>query len=257
MVMKFYTASNWGSALEYDLAPGEVAKTLPVALPLVEIDPPAWAMASACKIGGRRHPKRAIVFTMAQHVQHDITGPPRGPLSGAYKGPSEAYNRAIQRRNRKKGQKDTPSIRNLTQRGNLREEDYRLWKGYTLPSETGATCRWCGAQCRSREAMASHHLNQYCKERLLAVYRYAKQQHTKQRYCFACKTETQHFRWGVPLCNTVSCLSRWKFTVKDSWHGFLQYYQWALEAQMHDPINGPFSGLPEGEEQQSGAQDGH
>ncbi len=128
-----------------------------------------------------------------------------------------------------------------------------------LNNAHGATCRWCAYIATDREGMQRHHKNDYCKERLLAVYKFAKLGQ-QQRYCFACKKPTLHFRWGFPLCNTVSCLARWKFCNRDGWHGFMQYYQWALDAELQAPKDGPFSNIPEGPirpEHSEATRDGH
>ena len=269
---KLYAASNWGAKLAYEVPLEDILETWPPALTLedlqdpnnlyVEIDPPNWAVGTICKLGGRRHEKRRIVptkysgsyvpsgaydYSSGYNPTQNLMGPHPASCRGPLADDDEALAKALERRNRRKGQgrvPDMPSPRKQVPAGNLRNEDYRFWKGYSSDTFRGATCRWCAYMAFGRDEMQKHASTHYCKERLLAVYKYAKQS-SVQRYCMACKQATSHFMWGMPLCDTTTCIARWKFTNRDSWHGYMQYYQWALEAQLEAPKDGPFSHLPE------------
>jgi hypothetical protein len=257
--LKFYTTSNWGSNLDYEITAVDLLKERPAPLTLedleiLEIDPPAWAVGAICKLGGRRHEKRHIVHTefRSNYTPSHVNGysPTHGPLASD----TDVYNRALMRRNRKKAglSNNEPSAKKQVPPGNLRNEDYRFWKGFPLPSMHGAVCKWCEQLCLDRVAMQKHHGGQrWCKERLLALYKYAKQSHS-QHYCLACKKPTTSQNWGFPLCNSLTCIARWKFTNREGQLGLMQYLEWAMEAQRNYPEAGPFSHIPSDKPEDSG-----
>jgi len=170
---------------------------------------------------------------------------PLGPGPQANPDATEAYNRAIARRRQKQAKKGQEGLEAPVPAGNLREDDYRFWKGYALEEseKNHGICRWCSTNCIGRDVMLQHHIAGHCKAHLLALYRYAIKS-SKQRYCFACKQETRERKWGVPLCRRRMCVARWKFTFTAYLPGFQHYRTWATEAQIRDPLNGPFKDLP-------------
>jgi len=232
--------------LEDDFLPARPPR-LQLVGPFAEIDPPPWALKCVTKIGGKRHPKRERVstsFSTASVVPWQPHGFPLGPVPNP--DAEEAYNRALGRRRRKqmaRGQQ-TPSEAPIPA-GNLIEDDYRFWKGFVLAEseKNDGQCRWCNTRCIGRDVMLAHHQKGYCKEHLLALYKYAIKS-SKQRYCFACKRETQERKWGLPLCRRKMCVAKWKFTFVSYLPGFQHYRTWAVEKQIKDPQNGPFAGLP-------------
>jgi hypothetical protein len=219
-------------------------------LPL-EIDPPNWAVGAISKQGGRRHSKREVQLGSASGAYSPSMGhivpwrPPEGPKNSP--DAQLAYDRAMAKRRAKQAKRSEAQVsaRKAVPAGNLSEDDYRFWKGFPLMNSDKelATCRWCGLICNGRNRMLRHHVEAYCKEHLLALYRFAHKQ-SKQRYCFACRTQTSERRWGFPLCNKITCIGRWKFTDVKKLGGFGQYRLWAEEAQFKDPAGGPFSQLP-------------
>ena len=226
-----------------------------------EIDPPNWALVATCKLGGRRHPKRerqhakhspnsVVNWDQLDDSQHFSPAGPRRPLwlptgsndPAVNKDAEEAFNKSLERSRRRKQAHQEPSPKKLLPPGNLKNDDYRFWKGYAS-QDLGAQCRWCERFEKTREAMLEHHVKGHCKERLLALYRYAKQSH-KQRYCFVCKHTTTNFEWGVPMCHTAMCIGRWKFNFRQYMQGMTQYMEWADDEQERNPTEGPYAHLP-------------
>lgn len=230
----------------------------------LEIEPPAWAVQAISKRGGQRHPKRERQYVPSNYGLSVY--PPQslpgnlgalGPFSKEQHDADEierAYQeykardrrRDKQARRGRKGHQE-PSPKKLVAKGNLRNnEDYRYWKGYAIEHSDRdlALCRWCDKMCKGRGAMEEHHEKEFCRERLQALYRYAKLSHRHQLYCMACKRETREQYWGLPLCNRLSCLTRWKFGFSDSLQGLCQYREWAQAAQDSDPHQGPYCNLP-------------
>jgi hypothetical protein len=223
-----------------------------------EIDPPNWALRAICKVGGKRHPKREIQYgTVYDHKYWARKeSRPWGDLPGSLPivpvGPrpnpdeTELFNRKLEQRRRKQGRKAQNKVaaRKAVPSGNIREEDYRFWKGSATAymGKNLATCRWCLELCNGLEAMHQHHRKGHCKDFLMALYRFAKTS-SKQRYCFSCKRETSQFRWGIPLCNATTCLARWKFNLLHTLQGLQHYRDWADEAHFRDPNKGPFKDL--------------
>lgn len=250
--LKFYPKFNWADGQDLEVPPTDILKTRPLALSpeqlrQMEIDPPNWALRASCKLGGHRQSKREIVQEGHRIVPWVDAPemPPKRPLGPFLKDSDsqEACNRALMRRRKRQAANSGPAARKAVPKGNLREDDYRFWKGYALDSlGEGAQCRWCGAYLQGRNAMQAHHAADYCKERLLALYRFAKK--GPQCYCLACKTQTPGRRWGLPLCQRPSCIGRWKFTFNMYLPGLLQYMEWAAAEQKLDPTMGPYSNIP-------------
>lgn len=213
-----------------------------------EIIPPNWALKCLSKFKGRRprggHWEKQFVTNLVP-IGSGSYSPmgawgPMGPLNSA---DSEyIYNKHLDKRRRKKAQQ--LSARKQVTSGNLREDDYRFWKGWALEGSERyrASCKWCEQLCLGREAMDSHHDNGWCKDHLLALYRYAFKS-SKQRYCFSCKRETRDRRWGLPLCKTPSCIALWKFNFNSKLNGYVNYRRWAAEDQARNPTGGPYAGL--------------
>lgn len=234
-----------------------------------EIDPPAWALRAITKRGGKRHPRREIisVYVSPYHdraitpfsparpswEQHGHSSfPIMGPHGVHRHGNADAkaiFDKAMAKERRKSQQRKSQeqvSARKLVPVGNLINDDYRYWKGYALSNafQHEGTCRWCQEVYKGRKAMLEHHTKGSCKEHLSALYRYAKLSSKTQRYCFSCKKQTSHMNWGVPMCDTVTCLTCWKFKFNVQLAGFQQYREWALKAQLANPKKGPFGDLP-------------
>ncbi len=93
--MKFFTASNYGAHLEYELSDEDISSSRPLPMDLVEIDPPNWAVGATCKLGGRRHEKRQIIATAFKSL-YSYNGTPVGPLASPSDRPlasdTEVYN---------------------------------------------------------------------------------------------------------------------------------------------------------------------
>jgi hypothetical protein len=243
----------------------------------LEIDPPNWALGAICKIGGRRQIKRHRVNTTYNVQDSDdnydvmpwhpmgVGGPALPPVLrplGQVLNPettrenpdaTAAFNKALGRRRAKQASKGRKGVEaqirasKAVAPGNLIEDDYRFWKGYALSyfEKNRGTCRWCGEECLNRKAMLDHHEGpNYCKQHLLALYRFSFKS-SRQRYCMACKKETSGRRWGMPLCDEVTCISRWKFNGPKALTGFNHYRIWAYEAQYKNPKTGPFVELPQ------------
>lgn len=238
------TVSNYGAVMSLQVEESDLLSERPPAFDITgkEIDPPDWAIRATRKIGGKRHPKRVRVETMVNYQSDSPLPPPwRGPLANSDTG-GGVVERALARRERRKqkGTAHTVSAKKAVPKGNLREEDYRFWKGYVTAGEDfGAQCRWCSSYYKGKYQMQEHHKLAPCKEYLLALFKYAKQT-VPQRYCFACKKETEQFRWGIPLCQNVACFTNWKFTISEHLHGFVQYRTWADAAQKLAPAKGPY-----------------
>jgi hypothetical protein len=217
---------NWGADIERDIPLENILPERPPAFNYVECDPPNWAVHAISKRGGKRHPKREIT-----HIPYVYTPPKDADTSGIYE-------RALQKRRQRTQTQTLPAARKQVPQGNLKEDQYRFWKGntYDMP---GAQCRWCTATINTPGGLNEHHIKSECKELLLAVFKFARRR-GQPRYCMACKRETNAERWGVPLCNTVACIGRWKFGHRYVLAGFVQYLRWALEADANDPRNGPF-----------------
>ena len=227
---------NWGADIERDIPDEDILPERPPQFVVgeLEIDPPNWAMKAISKPGGRRHPKREVT-----HIrQAYYTLPPDGDTSGIYR-------RALRRRGQSKNEAGGQAARKQVPAGNLKEDQYRFWKGNSFELFS-AQCRWCNTHFgeQSKELFRKHHTNSQCKELLLALFKYAKKQRG-ERYCMACKKATSSERWGIPLCNTISCIARWKFGYRYTLPGFVQYLKWALEADANDAPNGPFAFLRE------------
>lgn len=233
----------------------------------VEIDPPNWALKAISKRGGRRHPRRQKFlsdgwqstdhtpgYTPMGLVPYSPTGPmgPHWPHAASIDN-QHIYDKALNRHNRKKGSGKTPSVKKSVPSGNLRGDDYKFWKGYPLmdTERHWGRCRWCNVECHGLSTMDKHFKSGYCRESLQALYRYALHS-SKQRYCFACKKQTQERHWGIPLCRTTDCWGKWKFNFSESLDGFVHYKNWALADQARNPTDGPFAGLPLEDEDYSG-----
>lgn len=260
--MKFFSKFNYGDDSPLEIPEEEFLSARPPALTpqqlaAMEIDPPDWALSATSKRGGRRQSPRPA--PQAGYTHTSIV--PAGSATGGYSpvrplGPAlpltfgtrvnpdaeEQFNRSMDRRRRKQQQQAEAAERRLVPAGNLKNDDYRFWRGYTLSNEQGAQCKWCNGFYKTREDMANHHIKSTCKERLLALYKYVKRS-SNQHYCFSCKKQTGHSIWGIPLCNKGICIGRWKFHVTGYLTGFVQYLEWARTEQEEDPSNGPFSHL--------------
>lgn len=101
-------------------------------------------------------------------------------------------------------------------KGNLPNEEYRFWVGYTHASGVGAICRAClhsayGPQNRK------DHLNDdkmaiegaRCAEQLSKAYTALLKDKVN---CIVCHKERYgHEKWGVPLCSSPDCEFTWRF----------------------------------------------
>lgn len=262
--MKLTSKFNYGDDNPLDIPEEEFLSARPPALTpeqivAMEIEPPDWALSASSKRGGRRQTKRPNPH--AGYTYNSIV--PAGSASGSYSpmvplGPGrpplpltlggrlnsdeeEIFHRSMDKRRRKQQQQAEAAERRNVPAGNLKNDDYRFWRGYTLSNEQGAQCKWCNGFYKTHDDMIEHHVKGSCKDRLLALYKYAKR--SQQHYCFACKKQTGHSIWGIPLCNKGVCIGRWKFHVTGYLVGFVQYLEWAKELQETDPANGPFSHL--------------
>lgn len=243
----------------FELEEEDFLKALPKfdSLLFGEIDPPAWALRAQQKRGGKRHPKREVTYGASTHGGYGYSSsgtivpwrPGASPSTHvhSHSDAESIYQKSMAKeRRRKQGRHSQQQVaqRKLVPKGNLLEDDYKYWKGFALIAANASegTCRWCGILHKSRPAMLRHHDRGSCKQHLAALYKFAKL--SRQRYCFACKAETHQDRWGIPMCDRMECISRWKFNFNMQLPGFQQYRRWALEAQLKDPSNGPFAQLP-------------
>src|SRR5579862_987522 len=195
-------------AVPFELDEDDFLTARPV-FKILEVDPPAWALGAIQKRNGHRHPKREVTqgAYLPSNPAHMAHGPivsvfPKTPTSDAEAIKQRAIEKARRKAQFRKTQQQI-SQRSLVPQGNLINDDYRFWKGF-VTSTAGAnegTCRWCQELFRGREAMLAHHTKSSCKQHLSALYRYAKLTTRSQRYCFACKAQTPHTHWGIPLCD--------------------------------------------------------
>jgi hypothetical protein len=242
------------------------------------VDPPAWALKAAIGIGGEHtsgKPQATYTTTgrgyvpSGEHLQSQFGnyggwGPydaypfvaseedtppsggmkphdfPVGPWAAMRDDDAEAlYQRALKRRKKKLASK--PSAKKVIPAGNLREGDYRFWRGQAVEGSTQAECRWCGRYANTTYAREMHEKNgNECKARLMALYKWAALSYKNHVRCFVCCKEGNYKRWGVPLCNTPACLGRWKFFQVKNHLGMQQYRNWAMDA-----VPSPFSHLGE------------
>ena len=251
-------------AESFELHEEDFLKEYPVfdSLQFGEVDPPRWALRAIQKRGGHRHPKREVEQGSTSYSPSGIVGPfsPRPAhfhghnLLPAHYRPKASDEQAIldkamakeRRRNQARNSRNQVSQRKLVAVGNLVEDDYRYWKGFAITDRNAneGSCRWCEKLFTGRKNMLSHHSKGSCKQHLSALYRYAKHNSKPQRYCFACKKETDHSRWGIVMCDDVHCITRWKFNFNVQLPGYEQYRLWALQEQAKRGIAGPFGNLP-------------
>lgn len=233
---------------EEDFLEARPAKLSPEALAQMEIDPPAWAVRAIQKRGGKRHPKRtqfSMYGTTYDVIPWEGSLSPMGPIRPRNFAEEDlVFQRALKRQRQKKQKRATETELQAIPKGNLKEEDYRFWKGFVgsvyHPGE--GLCRWCEAIADGREAMKRHFDKTYCREHLLALFRFA-YRHSKQRFCFACNMETNEQHWGFPICRTTSCRTLWKFSFNHVLRGLQHYREMAMKAQVQDPVKGPFHDL--------------
>lgn len=170
---------------------------------LALVDPPKWALRQVCHNTGRRSPKwqRTEVKSWAHP----------GYLMGDSEYDFGSYEEQASPREKKKLRKEKRrSARDVIPRGNLKEEEYRFWKGAAQASDPSSICRWCFGTAYTAEQRRNHHALLHCNAKLMVVYKLGKSlEHPK---CFVCGHVGHWNRWGVPLCNNPGCLSRWKFS---------------------------------------------
>lgn len=246
--MKFYATPNWGAKLDSDITEEDLLDSRPEALSRsqlrqLEIDPPNWALKAVTKIGGHRHPKREITYGA------DV---PRGivPFVGSYdeytpgEGPKALWDKALSRRRRRQNMAAQKSIKDIVPPGNLSNDEYRFWKGYAIKDHfpSVAQCRWCQTYVTGRPEMRGHHNTTACRELLLALYRFSKRPGSERR-CLACNNRTPSLSWGLPLCSSVGCLGKWKFTVVSGLDGLQNAKKLAATEHLRNPAEGPYAGL--------------
>jgi hypothetical protein len=191
--------------------------------------PPLWALATVCWNSGKRGPK------------YEIVRPNYGAWNQTY--PYDDYGtnthgvlwtEAQRKRTLKKSKlEEKVSARKVAKRGSLSEDDYRFWAGSQYQEMHGpARCRWCDAWRYGKDQRKTHLSEEECNRKLLALYKFAA--HRKPMKCFACDSVTQSKRWGLPLCATVECIERWKFSSKVTWSGLAEQFRIAQEAGVFD-----------------------
>lgn len=86
--------------------------------------------------------------------------------------------------------------------------EFRYWaieNHGTMPSI--AVCRSCGDLEQSKEKRRLHHDKHQCTKTLHAAYKAL----VKDKRCVMCDAYTVNTEWGVPICNDVKCITKWKF----------------------------------------------
>jgi len=70
-----------------------------------------------------------------------------------------------------------------------------------------AVCRCCGDLEQSKEKRRQHHDKHSCTSSLHFAYK----ELIKDKKCVLCDAYTINTEWGVPVCNHMGCITRWKF----------------------------------------------
>lgn len=97
--------------------------------------------------------------------------------------------------------------------GNLDDSEYRFWVGSRTKSSEFCSCRAChvfmytaGERIRHKQVPKGV---EPCTVRLTAAYRNL----LLGNKCIVCEGATYNAKWGVPLCQMKSCITRFKFEV--------------------------------------------
>ena len=95
--------------------------------------------------------------------------------------------------------------------GNLDDSEYRFWVGCVVETSGFARCRACHKSFDTRADRLKHKIvpvgDSQCTIKLVAAYKTL----ALKNKCLVCQEQTWTKHWGVPLCNTVSCIKRWMF----------------------------------------------
>lgn len=95
-------------------------------------------------------------------------------------------------------------------KGNLDNDEYRLYMGDISPNSKHAQCRICSLSFYNIEDRKAHHKKVGCYQ--LAVRAYCIL--LCKGHCVICDKPTKGRKWGVPLCPGEAidtCIDRWKF----------------------------------------------
>lgn len=92
--------------------------------------------------------------------------------------------------------------------GNLSNEKYLLFAGKP-PHLSGATCRGCEKEVRTKEEFSHHSL--HCKVLILSSIKLLR----RDNKCAICNKGTSRTKWGAPICS-ASCQKVWMLTIPAS-----------------------------------------
>ena len=213
-----------GAAPKFDLSEC-VLDALPAQAPLEFVEPPNWAIGAVTRAGGRRLPK--FKRDEPAWVTNNSYSPM--PWYGCADYEDSMDTGDTSGRSRRKPPEPKVAPFKQAELGNLPNEEYRFWRGFAhMPGSTEATCRWCGRGLYGDAQRKGHHAEKHCNSKLLKVYKLM--MHAKPKICMVCKSKTHYDRWGVPLCNTVACIARWKFSPMHLLDGWVEAKNFALSA---------------------------
>lgn len=107
------------------------------------------------------------------------------------------------------------SRRNKVLKGNLEEEEYRFWVGTPEQGMGFSMCRACRTSIYNKLDRDGHFKDPkfsigglQCSVRLVNAYKKL----SDLTQCLICKKQRfGHTRWGVPICDSPTCESNWKF----------------------------------------------
>ena len=198
----------------------------PEPLPLDFIEPPNWAIGAVARFGGRRLPK--FVRQEPSWGGHYTAAGYSKPWYGCADY-GEVDTTGTVRPKAKKSHAPKVAPHKQTELGNLPNEEYRFWRGFAnMPGTVEATCRWCARAFYGPEQRRDHHAEKHCNSKLLKVFKMMMR--SVPKVCVACKKRTHYARWGVPICNDVGCISRWKFSPLHMMDGWIDAKNFALTA---------------------------
>lgn len=203
--------------------------TAPFAEPLTEFGtPPDWVLRLLIRNTGRRLKKREITYGYHGSKSYDDQWAGLSYPQGV----DDMFSKALSKRERRDERRKQ---KNLLPVGNLRESDYQFWRGSAASSTTQTQCRWCQEYFYGAAARKDHiKKEKNCLKFIRLTQAFAAKEDAT--YCMVCGKNSEHRRWGFPLCNTLTCIGAWKFGQIIANNGWLMYKNLAGKAGVFDGL---------------------
>lgn len=187
--------------------------------------PPLWLIKQICypQRDNDRLPKYKRIYEWESYSRgNDMPSSYYNRLPGHYNQPGPCRD-ALTRFTHSRGWSGNSGTRtgddedaSLVAVGNLPNNDYAFFNGAAHKDSTWSTCRWCQSTMFNETCRLEHRreldksIGTSHAKALNRLYADLSQ----RGVCVICDDATFHRKWGVPICNTRSCLEQWKFTTR-------------------------------------------